>query len=307
MGIEDGFEGNAQSFRIVTNLVARDARSPGLDLCRATLNAILKYPWMWSSEKHKWGAYQSEEDDFRFARASAADDQRSFEAEIMDWADDVTYAVHDMEDFFRAGLIPLDRLVGPAGEDARTEFVASVFDRRSFDAGWDGHAVGRDRLREALDRALVSLAPAIDRPFRGSHPERARLRSFTSGLIGRYINQGLTVGAGRIEREREPGDEVTILKELTWHYVITDPRLAHRQRGHVEIIGTLFEFYSDQVTRPQPGVPPGYLGTLLTSTTPEQRIRVAADIVAGMSEAHAVRLHRQLTGIELDPLVDSIW
>ena len=40
----------------------------------------------------------------------------------MDWADDLTYAVHDADDFFRAGLVPLDRLAveeGPDGPEAK--------------------------------------------------------------------------------------------------------------------------------------------------------------------------------------------
>ena len=58
-GLEEGFEGNPQSFRIVTRLAVRyaDQVPPGLDLTRASLNAILKYPWLWErngNRNRKW-------------------------------------------------------------------------------------------------------------------------------------------------------------------------------------------------------------------------------------------------------------
>ena len=116
----DGFEGNAQSFRILTRLGTAGpftAKSTGLNLTRRTLNGTLKYPWLRNTEdserKDKWGAYPPDSDIFKWVRRDWPAEQetgRSLEAEIMDWADDVTYAVHDVDDFYRAGLIPIDRL-----------------------------------------------------------------------------------------------------------------------------------------------------------------------------------------------------
>src|ERR1044071_5853233 len=53
----DGFEGNAQSFRIVTKLALRSPDIPGLNLTRATLNALLKYPWTRQSDGHEKEKY----------------------------------------------------------------------------------------------------------------------------------------------------------------------------------------------------------------------------------------------------------
>ena len=118
-----GFEGNAQTFRIVTQLGIRSLAYPGLNLTRGPQRAILKYPWVYSkrpddpthstARKPKWGAYDCDRD--AFAQVWQDDTggpivPRAPEAELMDWADDVTYSVHDVEDFFRAGLIPLHLL-----------------------------------------------------------------------------------------------------------------------------------------------------------------------------------------------------
>ena len=134
-GLSEGFEGNPQSFRIVTRLAVRYAEQepPGLDLTRASLNAILKYPWLWEKageNKGKWGAYREDTDCFEWARDSAdlREGQLSVEAELMDWADDITYAVHDLEDFYRAGLIPLERLYtrGSNGSSGMTTEIDRV-------------------------------------------------------------------------------------------------------------------------------------------------------------------------------------
>lgn len=123
----DGYEGNAQSFRIVTKLSRRHSLFSGLNLTRASLNAVLKYPWQRAQTNgdgvqhdsngvnryKKWGVYDTELEDYCWAREIVPHDKdkRCVEAEVMDWADDVAYAIHDMEDFYRAGLIPLERFI----------------------------------------------------------------------------------------------------------------------------------------------------------------------------------------------------
>ena len=119
-GVQDGFEGNAQSFRIVAALATSDARDGnafpirGLNLTRRTLDGILKYPWPYgaSRNKKKWGYYSTERDVFAWARGTRPKYQRSIIAEIMDWADDITFAIHDLLDFYVAGRIPIDRCKG---------------------------------------------------------------------------------------------------------------------------------------------------------------------------------------------------
>lgn len=127
-----GFEGNAQSFRIVTKLAFHSPKHPGLDLTRATLAALLKYPWAQSEnadKPEKWGYYRSEWEDFQFAEESLTGQEQTNEAFLMDWADDITYSVHDLEDFYRAGRIPL-HLLGMQNDDReRQRFFDKVYQR----------------------------------------------------------------------------------------------------------------------------------------------------------------------------------
>jgi dGTPase len=79
-----GFEGNAQSFRILTRLAVQ-ARNPlGLNLTRETLNGTLKYPWA-RSAKPKWGVYVDDLPTFEWVREDSVPGEPSLGARLMDW------------------------------------------------------------------------------------------------------------------------------------------------------------------------------------------------------------------------------
>ena len=201
-----GFEGNAQSLRIVCKLALRDRDSVGLNLTNKTLAGMLKYPWTSTGPTDprikvggKWGAYESEREEFEWARARASvpPNVQTLEAEIMDWADDVTYAVHDVDDFYRAGIIPLERLATDGAELDR--FLASLTEedgttpRNKF----ANSGLKNDDLAEAAD-FLFGRGGVLSgvRAYDGSHRQRATLRQFGSFAITRYIN-GFSVRTSR--------------------------------------------------------------------------------------------------------------
>ena len=115
-----GFEGNAQSLRILTRLEAKVADdwlgSVGLNLTRAVLDATVKYPWERRADTSKYGVYSDDLDAFAWIRDREPADgteARSLEAQVMDWADDVAYSVHDLEDGIHAGHFELAALDDP--------------------------------------------------------------------------------------------------------------------------------------------------------------------------------------------------
>ena len=159
----------------------------------------------------------------------------------MDWADDVTYSVHDVEDFFRAGRIPMHLLARRQDNVERNHFFEDVYRRRNDEKEF----FGRPDLEEAFENLLTSFW-RIDEPYTGTKKQRSKLRRFTAQLIHRYINGvSLEAASKRVNINQEFKKEVAILKELTWTYVIEAPALALQHEGQKVVIQRLFEVFAE--------------------------------------------------------------
>jgi dGTPase len=294
----DGFEGNAQSFRILTRLGTAGpftAKSTGLNLTRRTLNGTLKYPWLRNSEdsdrKDKWGAYPPDSDTFNWVRKdwpAEFETGRSLEAEIMDWADDVTYAVHDVDDFYRAGLIPIDRLRSDREELQRfQDYMAAK-------------GISAEPIVAAGQLYEDELGLGIADPYEGRLEQRAGLQAAGGGLIGRYVQAvSLEEEDGKVyfSIPEELVSQVGMLKQLTWYYVIDRPSLAIIQEGQRRIIRTLFERYKVAVDNKRYRLfPPGYVERLEGAETDPAKVRAVIDLIAGLTEAAAVQIYQRLCG-----------
>lgn len=301
----DGYEGNAQTLRIVEKLSVRRV-GLGLGLSDLTLDAILKYPWLSSHEKatKKWGAYLSETDVFDRVRAGSTGTDQSLEAAIMDWADDISYAVHDMEDFLRAGFIRLDRLKND--RVAREEFVALAGDELSDDPDWDS-ASALDTFNE-----LIELVPV---PFTaiGTHVHRQAVSRLGSFFIARYVDNSQITPDGKFSVPVAYKREVMLLKQLTWQNVIEDATLTTMQMGQVEIIQTLFEILHRWLqTETKLQRLPTRLREIDKVSISEnyandaaRRGRVVADYIAQLTEEQAIDLHSRLTGTTRGSIHDA--
>ncbi len=239
-----GFEGNAQTLRLLSRLEAKtftaEGRSVGLNLTRATLAACVKYPWARGDAPggagrnggEKFGVYGDDLEVFEWVRADAQPGRRPIEAQVMDLADDVAYSVHDIEDGVVGGWFTLEL----STLDASSVHAVA---RDWYDAGLDA-----GRLSSALER-LESMPEWPRQPLDSSRASRAVLKSLTSALIGRFVTaaQSATVqrwGSGplvRYDADLEVPDptldEITVLKSVAAHYVMrSDDRAEHlgRQR-----------------------------------------------------------------------------
>jgi dGTPase len=288
-----GFEGNAQTLRLLTRLEAKtvDATgaSVGLNLTRATLDACTKYPWPHAAAgaDGKFGVYVDDRPVFDWMRRGAVDSRQCVEAQIMDLADDVAYSVHDVEDGVVAGRVDLT-LIDPAAvwETVRGWYLPDVDD-------------------DALDAALTGMRAVGSwptTPYDGSRRSLAALKNVTSDLIGRFCGavQHATFAASDGPFVRYAADlvvpeqtrlEIAVLKGIAAHYVMrTDHRVAlmERQRSLLaELVEALAERGPDALERP-------FADDWQAAVDDPARLRVVLDQVASLTDASAVTWHQML-------------
>ncbi len=315
----DAFEGNAQSFRIITRLAVRRPDAPfGLDLTRATLNATLKYPWLAADGVKKFGAYHEDKDAFDFARGAQRADDGSLcaEAQIMDWADDITYSVHDTEDFYRAGLVPLHLFA--EGNAERDRFLGRAIKRREKEKKpFKLH--GQEVDLKELERVFFKFCDGLptSEPYSGTRGQRGRLAQFTSKTVA-VLDKATTLlppGEGRdcLSVPDEHRLQVALLKELIGVYVIDNPALAAHEYGQRQVIRGLFDvFYEAATGREWKMFPPQFRDEAedilekQRDFTPPRCARLVADTIASMTDEQALRMHQRLTGQSLGPALDPI-
>jgi len=305
-----GFEGNAQSLRILTRLEAKtvdaDGRSVGLNLTRATLDASTKYPWSRSAAAspagsfadgtprsvRKFGVYEDDLPAFTWLREGVESEKRCVEAQVMDLADDVAYSVHDLEDGIVAGPVDLSLLGDP---EERAAVWATVRD-------WYLPGV-EDAVLDAALGGLQAVGSWPTTPYHGTRIELAALKNLTSDLIGLFCTdvQRATYevyGARPLARydadlvvPRETQLAIAVLKGIAAHYVMrADDRVAilDRQRSLVaELLDVLR-------ARAPEGLQPAFRADFEAAECDAARLRVVVDQVASLTDASAVDWHARL-------------
>ena len=301
-----GFEGNAQTLRILTRLEAKttaaDGRSVGLNLTRATLDACTKYPWLRSAATPpqgvnadgsprlvvKFGVYDDDLPVFDWMRPAGAGARRCVEAQVMDLADDVAYSVHDIEDGVVAGRIDLSQL-------DREAVWATV-------RGWYLPDATDDLLDGVLD-GLVAIEGWPEAPYDGSRRSLAALKNLTSDIIGRFCGavQAATFSSGHGPFVRYQSDlevpeltrlEMGVLKGIAAHYVmLADDRVQAmvRQRELMaELVASLADRGPDALERT-------FADDWHAAADDAGRRRVVIDQVASLTDASALAWHARLT------------
>src|SRR3954454_12394106 len=348
--LRDGFEGNAQSYRIVTSTEIRGEATIGLNMTNAVRAAILKYPW--SRRTHpqphpryldppprgaaadpddpdggsmKFSAYSTEVDDLVQARAPfagrIADWQQTVEASVMDTADDIAYAIHDLEDVHRVGVLQQGAVAA--------ELMA--WQRWGPDTALDRSRGAIESLRRQLHRkdawvandeafaAAVELVRAelvdglLARPFDGSLEAEAQVAAFSATWTRRLVESVELSGqpairSGHVQLATAQWHEVQILKFVQNRFVLARPDLALHQRGQARLLASLVEALLAWLTDPDEEERlPRRLRDLvelaeteLPDGTPDRlgraRGRAVIDFVAGLTDNQAVGLMEALSG-----------
>ena len=289
-----GFEGNAQSFRLLTRIEAKtvdsEGLSVGLNLTRATLDAATKYPWSALENSRKFGVYEDDQEIFNWVREDAPIGKTCIEAQIMDWSDDVAYSVHDLEDALVTGQIDIAQL----REDLSHLFLVATQDYLPD--------MTEEEAETALD-ALMNLS-CWPKEFDRSHRHLARLKDLTSQLVGRFA-----LAAERETREHfGDGDlvrysanllvpraqrvEVALLKSMAGHYIIRAEKSQERYASQQKVIVDLVQAVREQAPE---SLESFFLQEWNRATSEREKMRVVIDQIASLTDVGAYALHEQFS------------
>lgn len=292
-GLADGFEGNAQTFRILTTTDVRGPSGVGLDLTAAVRAAVLKYPWarLHRPDPHpstlsvpprgaaeppgapgtgsgKFSAYSTELDDVEQARGAFAGLlepwQQTVEASVMDTADDIAYAIHDLQDFHRIGVLQhapvatelgewLSQALELAGLDDATLTAQARRPGRSLELlrrrmhAKDSWIVDDEAFTAAVARVRRELADGLlAAAFDGSVEAEQAIAAFSARWTSRLVEGVMvlpspTTRSGHVSLRPAQWHEVQVLKFVHRQFVLLRPELALHQRGQAGLLTALVD------------------------------------------------------------------
>jgi dGTPase len=353
----EGFEGNAQSLRVVGDLDLRKQDAEwGLDLTAVTLAAMLKYPYTrdgapdQQSSPIKFSVYAAQDELLRHARKAMpisypGDDgvavvyresrRQSLECSIVDLADDITYATHDLQDFYETGLLDLPQVIGEletvAGVIGSTglEGVTASGSRRPLaraavtlnqtHAGW----FHQDTYVRAL-RSVLSWLTQIRESIAGVDPDsedaKALIQSRFSSELGQIISS-ITITrreawdqGPNVHPESFQWHKVQVMKTISQQYIIGSPAVSMHEQAQLSVLDNLLKSllkWCESVRGP--AQLPVRLRAYITemglrdslSDGPELR-RAIVDYLCSLTDDECVDLQARLTGLTT-PIISKIY
>lgn len=298
-----GFEGNAQTLRLLTRLEPKvffeDGRSAGVNLTRAALDASVKYPWTLDKaalhpkgeRSVKFGVYPDDEPVFQWLRQGAPEWKNPMECQVMDLSDDIAYSVHDVE----------DAIVGRSFDPITLSDSHIVGGIVTKTREWYGEKWDADKLEAAFTRLReTNLFPAR---FTGTRHSLATLKNMTSALIGRFAGSveratrqkygegPLTRYSAELVIPEETNYEIVALKGIAVYFVMAPNEQQPFHDEQLNIVTDLVEVMMNRDPKPSDALETVFLEDWHKATNDDERLRVAIDQVASLTDGSALALH----------------
>ncbi len=298
-----GFEGNAQTLRVLTRLEPKqftpEGTSVGLNLTRATLDASCKYPWSLAEAapgSAKFGYFADDAPVFEWLRAGAPARTKCAEAQAMDLSDDIAYSVHDFEDAVVSDYIDPEILTARSGHDSLIRAVSE----------WAGGSFSSDELGAAYDR--IAETPTWLTRWNGTRQHQAQLKNFTSDMIGRFARAAIQAtleaadGAplarygAEIVVPRQVRAEIAVLKGIVAAFVMESGRRQPTYRRQRELLADLLDTLWDAGDSE---LEPAFAADYRAAEDEAGARRAVVDQVASLTDQSAIAWHKRLCDVPL--------
>ena len=300
-----GFEGNAQTLRILSRIEPKVIDSNniphGLNLTRASLDAACKYPWsraegvaeLGGNQSIKFGYYEDDIEAFNFLRVGAIDRRKCIEAEVMDFADDVAYSVHDFEDAIVSGFVSPSVVNDPRSHDELFSKIRT----------WAGPELSLAEIEEAFSR--LSAGSFWLNKYNSNIADLATLKNLTSSLIGSFVRRtteytrslndstNLIRYQGSLQVPMEVKAEIAVLKGTVSVFLMTDekrqPYYAKQREMLQELASAILDSNGEYLDY-------FFKDSFAAAKSQAQQYRIVVDQVASLTDVSATKLHTELVG-----------
>jgi dGTPase len=300
-----GFEGNAQTLRLLSRIepkvIDSSGQTRGLNLTRASLDASCKYPWARSqgvaeaggNQSVKFGYYEDDAEVFEFLRKGAELNRKCIEAEVMDFADDVAYSVHDFEDAVVSGYVNLSELASVSNHNDYFEKIQS----------WAGPDISIAEIQAAFERLSANIYWL--KSYSSSLADQATLKNLTSYLIGSFVGRStkhtlesnsseyLVRYNGSLSVPSDVKAEIAVLKGTVSVFLMTDEKRQPYYSWQREVLTEL----ADKLLASNGKHLDNYCQSVWAQAKSEnEKYRVVVDQVASLTDVSALNLHAELIG-----------
>ena len=290
------FEGNAQNFRVLRKLDRHNLFNKGLNLTYRTLLAINKYNEDEDDRKKKFMYH----DDYEFLNKcrnkNNLGEERTLDVQIIELADDIAYAVHDLEDGLSQGMFTIDEIFYGIRtfEDENSEINEQINNIAFGELQKIVNSIKEELEEKSDEKKEINITTTQAY----SHLFRKRLTSKLTGSFIRSITTGNKGGKTELCLGSAQHALCKILAKTIFRAATKKQSIAlYELKGEI-ILKSLFNIYANiKINKDYMLLPPDY-----RPTQEADLVRCVLDYLAGMMDTYAISEYERFTGIKFDKI-----
>lgn len=282
-----GFEGNAQTLRLVAeNLYRDDNRHRGMNATRAFIDGILKYKATYSQfddpenhfiydEQKKYIEFVFDKKNYmkEFSTPEELNKFQSIECQIMDWADDTAYAINDLVDSISGGFINIAKLAAWQRDNNFSDFNNNIIDEI---IGWIKDGNFKQKFGAQIGSFVVAAGIKKRKSFLDAKTNRYKYELvinkniFEKAQLYKRISVDLVFKSAQLHQIEFKGN--SMLKNV--FKLFEDNYIAHMKKFK------LLPDFNDKLVRAE--------------KNKINRARIVCDYISGATDSYALRTYKRL-------------